>query len=207
MMKKLVLVGAFAALAAAPVAAAPPTLTLKAAPAVVTYGGTTTLSGTLSTGQAGQNVDVQAQPCGQSAFKKELSVTTTSGGAFSATVKPLLNTNYQVRSRSAVSPAVSIKVAPVLALRKVTRGKFRVSITAAQSFVGKYVVFQRLRSSKWVTVKRVTLKSVITTTPPTQVSSATFRAKLRTKLRVRATLPAAQAGACYLGTKSKTIRS
>jgi hypothetical protein len=206
-MNKLVLVIAVAALGAAPVAAAPPTLTLQAAPTVVTYGGTTTLSGTLSSAQAGQSVDVQAQPCGQTAFKKVATVSTTAGGAFSSSVKPTIDTTYRVKAKSASSPSVTVKVGPVLALKKIARGNFRVSVTAAASFVGKYVVFQRLRNAKWVTLKKVTLKSVVTTTAPTQVSSASFRIKLKTRLRVRSILPAAQAGTCYLPAKSKVIRS
>jgi hypothetical protein len=56
-------------------------------------------------------------------------------------------------------------------------------------------------------LKKVTLKTVATSTAPTQVSSATFRIKLAARLRVRAILPLPQAGSCYLAAKSKTIRS
>jgi hypothetical protein len=58
-----------------------------------------------------------------------------------------------------------------------------------------------------VTLKKVTLTTVATTTAPTQVSTATFRIKLPAGLRVRAVLPLTQAGTCYLAAKSKAIRS
>jgi hypothetical protein len=206
-MRKAIPIFVLAALCAAPVAAAPPSLTLKAAPAVVTYGGTSTLSGVLSTQKTGQAVDIQAQECGQTAFKKVASATTTTGGAFSYAAKPTMNTNYQAKLKGATSPSVTVKVAPVLTLKKLALGKFSVSVTAAQSFSGKYVVFQRLRRLKWVTLKKVTLGTAKTTTAPTQVTSATFKIKLPAKLRVRSILPAAQAATCYLGTKSKVIRS
>jgi hypothetical protein len=206
-MKKALPIFVLAAMCAAPVAAAPPTLTLKAAPTVVTYGGTTTLSGVLSTQQTGQTIDIQTQECGQNAFKKTASATTTTGGAFSYAAKPTIDTTYQAKLRGSTSPSVAVKVAPVLTLKKLALGKFRVSVTAAQSFVGKYVVFQRLRRTKWVTLKKVTLATAKTTTAPTQVTSASFKIKLPAKLRVRAILPAAQAATCYLGTKSKVIRS
>jgi hypothetical protein len=206
-MRKFLFVAAVAALGAAPVAAAPPTVTLKASPTVVAYGGATTLSGVLSTARAGQSVDIQAQECGQNAFKKVATVTTTTGGAFSASLKPTMNTAYQAKQKGATSPSVTVKVAPVVSLRKVTRGKFAASVTAAQSFVGKYVVFQRLRTTKWVTLKKVILATVKTTTAPTQVSSKTFRMKLKAGLRVRAVLPSTQAGTCYLPAKSRAIRS
>jgi hypothetical protein len=201
-MKKVTFAVAVAALCAAPAAAAPPTLTLKAAPTVVAYGGTATLSGVLSTTRAGQSVDVQAQECGQGAFKKVASTTTAAEGAFSTTVKPAMNSVYQVKARNATSPSVTVKVAPVVAVKKLALGKFKLAVTAGQSFVGKYVVFQRLRKTKWVS-----LKKVATTTAPTQVSTATFRIKLGTKIRVRAVLPLPQAGSCYLAAKSKAIRS
>ena len=196
-----------AAMTAAPVAAAPPTVTLKAAPTVVAYGGTTTLSGVLSTQKTGQSIDILEQPCGQTAFKKLAAATTTTGGAYSYAAKPTLNTNYQAKNKGATSPTVAIKVAPLLSLKKLALGKFSVSVTAAQSFVGKYVVFQRLRTTKWVTLKKVTLATAKTTTAPTQVTSATFKIKLPARLRIRAILPATQAATCYLGAKSKVIRS
>lgn len=206
-MKRAIVAIAGAALCAAPAAAAPPSVTLKAAPTTLTYGAATAMSGVLSTGKTGQTVDIQGQECGQGAFKKVASATTTTGGAFSASVKPAMNTAYQAKEKGSTSPTVAVKVAPVVVAKKLARGKFSVSVTAAQSFVGKYVVFQRLRKSKWVTLKKVTLKSVATTTAPTQVSSATFRIKLATKLRVRAILPLPQAGSCYLAGQSKAIRS
>jgi len=206
-MRKTIPILVVAVMCAAPVAAAPPTLTLKVAPTVVAYVDRTTASGVLSTKKSGQAIDIQAQDCGQTAFKKVVSATTTTGGAFSAAAKPTMNANYQAKNKGATSPTVAVKVAPVLSLRKLSLGKFKVSVTAAQSFVAKYVVFQRLRNSKWVTLKKVTLATVVTTTAPTQVTSSTFKIKLPAKLRIRSILPATQAAACYLPAKSKVIRS
>ena len=206
-MRRTIPILVLAAICAAPVAAAPPTLTVKAAPTVVAYGGSTTLTGVLSTKKAGQAIDIQGQDCGQNAFKKVATATTTTGGAFSSAVKPTLNTNYQAKNKGATSPMVAVKVTPLLSLQKLSLGKFKVSVTAAQSFVGKYVVFQRLRNTKWVTLKKVTLATVATTTAPTQVTSSTFKIKLPAKLRVRSILPATQAATCYLPVKSKVIRS
>jgi uncharacterized protein YraI len=206
-MKKL-MAGAFlCALCAAPAAAAPATLTLKASATLVAYGGSSTLSGVLSTQKTGQHVDIQGQDCGQGGFKKVTTVTTTTGGAFIYAAKPAMNTNYQAKQKAVVSPTVAVHVAPVVTLKKLARNKFSVSATAAQSFVGKYVVFQRLRNTKWVSLKKVIFATVTQGTKPTQVSAATFTIKLPTKLRIRAVLPAPQAATCYLGTKSKVVRS
>lgn len=208
-MKKLVLVGAIAALGATPVAAAPPALTLKASPTVVAYGGSTTLSGVLSTGKTGQSVDVQAQECGQSAFKKVTAVSTTAGGNFTASVKPTIATSYQVKQKGATSSPVAVKVAPLLALKKnggKTMRKFGVTLTSAQSFVGKYVVFQRRTSTKWRSIKKVTLALAAASTAPTQLTSAKFAVRLKGHPRVRVVLPAGQAGTCYLPAASASVR-
>jgi hypothetical protein len=206
-MKKLISIAILSAFCAATAAAAPPTLTLKASATVVAYGGSTTLSGVLSTQRTGQHVDILGQDCGQGGFKKVTTVTTTTGGAFTYAAKPTMNTSYQAKQKAVTSPTVAVKVTPTLALRKLARGKFSVSVTAAQSFVGKYVVFQRLRTTKWVSLKHVTLATVRQGTKPTEVSSATFTIKLPTRLRVRAVLPSTQAATCYAAAKSKTIRS
>jgi hypothetical protein len=207
-MKRLIWLAILTAFcAAAPVAAAPPTLTLKAAPTVVVYGGSSTLSGVLSNQKSGQRVDINAQDCGQGAFKKVTTVTTTTGGAFTYAAKPAMNTNYQAKQKAATSPTVAVQVSPALTLTKLAKNKFSVSVTAGQTFVGKFVVFQRLRRLKWVSLKHVTLSTLTHGTKPTEVSSATFTIRLPVKLRIRAVLPAAQAATCYLPAKSKVIRS
>jgi hypothetical protein len=209
-MKKLVLATILAALCAAPVAAAPPTLTLKASAVVVRYGATTTLSGVLSTQRTGQSVDLQGQECGQNAYKRITSVTTTSGGAFTYAAKPTTNTSYQAKQKGATSAAVAVKVAPQVRLVKRSSAnpsrRFAVAITAAQSFVGKYVVFQKRGSTKWLTVKKVTLTSVMTTTAPTQVTSQNFALRIKRHPKVRVILPADQAGTCYLPAVSNAVR-
>jgi hypothetical protein len=210
-MKKLVLATTLAALYAAPVAAAPPTVTLKASVTTLSYSSTTTLSGALSTQRSGQKIDIQVQECGQSAFKRVASIVTTAGGAFGYEAKPTLNTNYQAKQKGATSPVVSIKVAPQLRLFKRSSPnasrRFGITLTAGQSFVGKYVIFQKRGSTKWLNVKKVSFTSVMTTAAPTQVTSQNFAVRIKRHPKVRVLLPADQAGACYLPATSKPIRS
>lgn len=207
-MKKLISIAILAGFCvAAPVAAAPSTLTLKASPTVVAYGGSTTLSGVLSTQMTGQRVDINAQECGQGGFKKVATVTTTTGGAFTYAAKPAMKTEYQAKQKKTTSPTATVQVTPTLTLKKLAKNKFSASVTAGQTFVGKFVVFQRLRRTKWVSLKHVTLSTLTHGTKPTEVSSAKFTIRLPVKLRIRAVLPAAQAATCYLPTKSKVVRS
>ncbi len=199
------------------VKAAPAALTLSATPGTVTYGGASTVAGTLSTQQAGAKVEILAQPCGQNNSHVVATLTTTTGGAFTTGLQPTLNTVYQARYKAAgaaavLSPSVTVKVRPKVSLAKLARGTFSVKVSAADSFVGKVVVFQRYVKArrKWVTVKNVTLRTAVGSSlplPGTTVSSATFKVKIKLHLSVRAVLPPAQAGTCYIAARSATIRS
>jgi plastocyanin len=188
------------------------TLTLTAAPKVVLYGRSATLTGQLASGQVNQKVDLFAQECGAPALTKLTTVTTTAGGAYSHTAQPGRNANYQARFRSSSSLEALVKVRPKVTMRKLAPRKFRVTVQAAESYAGKFVRFQRysLVKRSWVTVRSVALRASSTlTTPinPTKVSTATFRARIRARVRVRAYLTRVQAGSCYAASASAAIRS
>lgn len=199
------------------VTAAPPGLTVSAAPRTMNYGGTTTISGALSTGQANQKVEILAQPCGENAAKVIGNVNTTTGGSFTFQTQPTLNTIYQARHKpgagnAVTSSAVSVSIRPIVKLRRNAVHRFSVQVIAGQSFVGKAVLFQRWVAARhrWTTVKTVFLGARSATTVPlaaSTVSSVTFGARIRSRLSVRALVPSGQAGPCYLSAKSPTIRS
>jgi plastocyanin len=199
------------------VTAPPPTLSLSATPRVTTYGTATTLSGTLSTGAANQKVEILTQPCGESAAKVVTTVTTAATGSFAYQSQPTLNTAYSVRYKPAAgnaitSSTVSVSVRPVVTLTRIARNKFSAQVVAAQSFVGKAVVFQRWIAArhKWTTVKTVFLGTRAAASTPlaaSTVSSTTFKVRLRSRLSVRAVLPPGQAAPCYVSTRSAAIRS
>ena len=187
----------------------PDTLTLAAKPQLVIYGGNVTLTGTLSNQKVGENVDVLAAPCGQTAATKVTTVQTTSGGAFTAVVRPLKNTLYTVKVKSTTSNAVSEKVRPKLRLRKLAAHRYSLRVLAAQSFAGRYGTFQRFNRTlgRWVTVKRVLLRANSTGVAPTVISSVAFRSTIRPLLKVRVVLPQVQVGSCYRPGRSNVIRS
>jgi hypothetical protein len=200
---------AVAALAAA-AAAAPSTLTLAAAPTVVVYGQTTTLSGQLTPAQANQNITIQAQTCGSTNFKKATTVKTNSTGAYTATVTPTAQTTYKATEHGETSNLVVVKVRPAVKLTRVASRSFSVGITAGQSLVGKSIVFQRYARlrHRWVRVKNVTLTTATPGSPrPTVVTSAAFRARVARRARVRAVLTLAQAQPCYVSAKSNVVRA
>lgn len=185
------------------------TLTLAAKPPLVIYGGNVTLTGTLSNQKVGENVDVLAAPCGQTAATKVTTVQTTTGGVFTAVVRPLKNTLYTVKVKSTTSNAVSEKVRPKLRLRKLAAHRYSLRVFASQSFAGKYGTFQRFNGTlgRWVTVKRVLLRANSTGVAPTVISSVSFRSTIRPLLKVRVVLSQVQVGSCYRPGRSNVIRS
>ena len=143
-------------------------------------------------------------------------VTTTTGGAFTFQAKPTLNTSYQARfggGNSAVtSPLIAVSTRPIVKLTRNALHRFTVQVTAAQSFVGKSVTFQRwiARKHRWSNVKTSFLGSrnaASTPLPGSTVSAVTFGARIARGLRVRALLSSGQAGPCYIAATSATIRS
>ena len=196
--------------------AAPATLTVAASPRTVNYGASTTVSGTISTAQANQKVDILAQPCGENNAKAVGTATTGANGAFTFQTQPTLNTIYSARfgagNNAATSPNVNVNVRPMVKLRRNAPHRFTVQVISAQSFVGKAVVFQRwvAKRHRWIRVKTVFLGARTAAATPlaaTTVSSVTFGANLRSRLSVRAVLASGQAGPCYVTAKSPTIRS
>ncbi|HEX7311538.1 MAG TPA: cupredoxin domain-containing protein [Gaiellaceae bacterium] len=198
------------------VTAAPATLTLSAHPTVANYGSTAAVAGVLSTAAAGQKVDILAQPCGENAAKVIATAMTTTGGNFAYQAQPTLGTSYQARYKgttaTVTSSAAAVSVRPVVVLKRNGVHRFTAQVIAAQSFVGKAVLFQRWVKvrHRWSTVKTVFLGKRVAASEPlaaSTASSVTFGALLRRGLSVRAVLPAGQAAPCYASQKSPTIRS
>jgi plastocyanin len=183
-------------------------ISIAGAPPVVAYGRTTALSGAVSSLASGESVTLNAMECGKTAFSRVTTVTTIANGAWSFSAKPALNTVYQARWRNTNSAQLSEKVTPAVVLRRVRRGRFTASVTAAQSFAGKYVVLQRYARTRraWKTVKRVTLRTAKAGTAPTMVTSASFAARGTRGAKLRLLLTQPQAGACYAPARSAAIR-
>src|SRR5438128_6976025 len=68
----------------------PAAVTLSATPSATTYGGSTMLSGNVSTQQSGEKVEIDAQACDAHTAKAVANVTTTTGGAFTDQERPTM---------------------------------------------------------------------------------------------------------------------
>jgi len=159
------------------------------------------LSGTVSTAKAGEPLTILALPYGELAARPIGTATTTTGGAWTFSVRPSIKTLYQAKTASSTGPARTIGVHPRVGLgyqlgvfsTKVTGG------TGATSFAGKIVFFQRRGASgSWVTLDKVVLNLT---------SQAKFRVKLPSGTSyARVFITRAQAGEGYMNGVSTTRR-
>ena len=136
----------------------PPSVTLATSLPMIRYGTEIILSGTVSSGRAGERVVLFAQPYPQTSFVQLAVVETTTGGRFDFVTKPQLYTNYKAEWRSAASAAILVQVAPRITLSPPRNGYFYTRVTAARAFAGRSVYVQRLsRYGQWVSLRKLKL--------------------------------------------------
>jgi len=162
------------------------------------YNTPVTLTGTVSTHQAGQTVTIQAQKYGENNFTKLADVMTVANGAWSYTAKPTIRTVFQSMWGKQMSSQVTVGVRPLVTFHVLTGNRFSTKVVAAKAFAGKFVQFQRRSSlGQWVTLKRVKLNST---------SAAIFKPTLpKGTSNLRIAFSVNQAGAGYLAGLSRTI--
>jgi plastocyanin len=176
----------------------PPAVTIGASLPIIVYGHAVTLSGSISSGLADQNVTIYQQPYPQASFAQLTTLKTTTGGVWQLILSPApkILTNYQARWNGRTSINVMVQVRPRIRL-SYRNGKFTTAVQSATSHAGRSVMAQRLsRFGQWVTLKKVRLGGK---------SSAVFRLKLpKGKSRIRVAMSVNQAGAGYLAGYSPT---
>jgi plastocyanin len=177
----------------------PPAVTAGVSLPIIVYGQSVTLSGTVSSGNANEQVTIYQQPYPQSSFAQLSTVLTTVNGAWNLvlTPSPKILTQYQAKWNGRTSVTVGVQVRPRIRLSQ-RNGRFLTIVQSGASHAGRSVLAQRLsRFGQWVTVKRVRLGGQ---------SSAVFRLKLpKGKSRIRVAMSVNQAGAGYLAGFSPTI--
>jgi plastocyanin len=175
----------------------PPSVSIGANAAVVTFGNGLMLSGVVSSLQPNETVQVYAQAFGQASFTLVATVLTGNGGAWTYATKPEVQTFYKARWGNRESVVATIGVAPSISLRKIGSW-WVVKTVGAVKFSRRSVQVQRLNSfGQWVTLKRVALNSS---------GAQRFKVKLPKGLnRLRIAMSVNQAGAGYLGAFSRTI--
>jgi len=136
----------------------PPSVTLGLSVPIVTYGGSTLLTGGISNGAAGQSVEIDQQQWGQPSATQLVIVKTGTGGAFSFAVTPSIYTTYVARWNNVASASIVAQVEPKLRLIPGGGGYMKASVSAGNSMWHKHVFLQRLSSfGQWVNVAALVL--------------------------------------------------
>lgn len=138
---------------------APPTLTLAASQAYMTFGDKLTISGVVSNHRAGEQVTIFYQPYPQPNLIQRTVVVTSAGGAYSFLISPEVLTTYQAFWKGAYSPPTTVQVQPKLTIGR--DGVWILHAYAGHSLAGRDVQFQRLNAStgQWVTLRKVMLNA------------------------------------------------
>ncbi len=175
----------------------PPDVTIGAALPIITYGDTTTVSGLVSSKQAGETVTVYSQPYGAVSQQLLATLLTGTNGAWALTVTPALLTSYQAHWKSTLSAPIMVAVHPHVAF-SAGRRYAAVKVKAGRSMQGRKVYIQRFtRFHEWVKIRKVVLNGN---------SGARFRLRLSPgRYTLRAYITINQAGAGYLDGASHTI--
>ena len=177
----------------------PPAVTAGVSLPIIVYGQSVSLSGTVSSGKANEQVTIYQQPYPQTSFAQMTTVLTTANGVWNLvlTPSPKILTQYQAKWNGRTSVTVGVSVRPRIRLSQ-RNGRFLTIVQSGASHAGRSVQVQRLsRFGQWVTVKKVRLGGQ---------SSAVFRLKLpKGKSSIRVAMSVNQAGAGYLAGFSPTI--
>jgi plastocyanin len=181
---------------------APDQVTLATSAPVVKFGGTVTLTGTVSNKKAGETVTLVQLPFGQTTKQVVATLQTTTGGAFTFTVSPQVNTTYQAQWK-ALESSVIVQVQPMIKLPFVSRtGYFHFYVTAGTSFAGRTVFLQRFTLARqWVNIRALTLGQ-----KSGRLISVRFVRSLipRGRWSIRVFMPASEMGGGYLDSWSGT---
>lgn len=124
------------------VSAKPPkSISLDTNQSIVTYGGSTMLTGSLANGQPGESVTIAEHmvPAVRGLSVRDVAtVTTSQDGSFSLNVRPIAHALYRATTGQTSSNTVSVNVRPRLILARVGLHRFQVRAFAARSFRGRF---------------------------------------------------------------------
>jgi len=134
----------------------PPSVTLGVATPIITFGDTTTITGTVSTGKANEGVLVNSQPFGAS-VQQLASLMTGTGGTFAYSIAPTTFTTYSVSWKGVNSQTITVQVRPRLTLTK-SGSRLYLKTAASTSHAGRFVYLQKhSQFGQWVTVGKLKL--------------------------------------------------
>jgi plastocyanin len=153
------------------------TVHMSIAPKQVVFGASVKLNGRLTPAQAGQQVTIEGQPCGNQKWAAVKTVLTTGAGGFSVPVRPTSNTTYRARFGSGVA-TVAAHVSPRLVLSKLGNGRFLVKVQGPAT--GSKVALQTRTGGKWKIVSTIAVRGPSKTVALNLAKGTPLRASMDT---------------------------
>ena len=174
-----------------------PSVSIGSSAGTVFYGSAIRLTGTISSGQTNQVVEIWSKPYGQASPVKVADLRTVAGGGFDYPTIPRVLTEYYARWGSRQSATVTVGVRPRITFVR-RPGYFIVSARAQSSMAGRWVYLQRRSPlAQWVNVKKVRLGDA---------GARRFTYQLRKGRNVlRIFMTTNQAGSGFLWSHSRTL--
>jgi plastocyanin len=178
----------------------PAQVTLVASAATVKFGTQVTLSGAVSNKKAGEPVTLVSMPWGQTTKQVIANLQTGSGGTFSFTVTPQIQTLYQAQWKNLSESSVTVQVAPKIKLPAPSSSGWYHFYVAPPNYAGHFVFLQRFTLyHQWVSIAKLTLG----TRSGRLISVGQIRHMIpRGRWSVRVLMTADQVGPGYLETSS-----
>jgi hypothetical protein len=123
----------------------------------ISYGEQITLSGRVSTRQAGMGLTLLARPAANPEFQPLASLTTGTGGKWRLTTTPKVGTVYQADFNGTTSRILGVGVHPAVIASTVSMGRVMAHVDAARSLEGRDVQVQQLVEGQWKTIAKLPL--------------------------------------------------
>ena len=187
-------------------------ITIAARPTIVPSDKPTTLFGSIDSGRADEEIEIQAKDCGQSFFRVVSGTTTREGGGWSTELFPGITTTVRAVWRGQASAQVTVRQRALVRFssKPSNRTRFVVSVVARAQFWRRKMTIQRFdrRLGRWELYRSVVLSEQNQAPGSTFVwTSGEFTARLPSGTLLRAVLPTSQAAPCYVSGTSLPVRT
>lgn len=162
-----------------------------------------TITGTVPSGKAGEQVALLSRTCGFTGAAHLATLTTGAGGVFRYSYEPAISASFAVRWNNLTSTGKAVRVQPAIAFKKIGNGRYRVDVSTTNGVFldGTKVTLEALAGGHWTPVGQAVLAKNSPIDVMTAVSSATI-AKAVAGKKLRARVPAT---ACYAPAASAAI--
>lgn len=165
-------------------------LTVHVDRSALTYGATRplTLSGRAGKAPAGATVTILSQAIGFIGLTPIATVKAQPDGTFSYRFHPAAGAYYAVSVNRVISPALRIRMQPLVQLIRTASGHYRVDVTTTNPLflTGTKVLLQERLGTRWFTIAKTRLTQSSGDTEPTVVSSGGFSSTKAVGHRLRA---------------------